>query len=320
MELAVGGVCGAGTHQGSYSALASSACRQVFPPRHDADELRPVAHHLNCDVGSRISHEFSLFCGTAFFVVRLARAPSRRIVRLEPCRLAPPCLGSFFLLIQEGATAKTVIGLIDNLGEAQAAVRDLVENGIPQDDVGFVADPGHGLPGTAQLKDSEGAADGGTSSASRPTTRPARIEPPRSRAARRSGHRPARHRMEEAGWKGQLRGLTGFLPPRLHMACLLVGKSVPTSGQPSGRIPSKAPGDRAFRFRTTREPHGQAQSLARAGAVPHRALERRRRATAGAADPDHAQSEAAAMPLAQLLLEAEQLALEMEAVRARWRG
>ena len=55
--------------------------------------------------------------------------------------------------------AKTVIGLIDNLGEAQAAVRDLVENGIPQEDVGFVADPGHGLPGTAQLNDSEGAAD-----------------------------------------------------------------------------------------------------------------------------------------------------------------
>lgn len=55
--------------------------------------------------------------------------------------------------------AKTVIGLIDNLGEAQAAVRDLVENGVAQEDVGFVADQGQGLPGTAQLNESEGAAE-----------------------------------------------------------------------------------------------------------------------------------------------------------------
>jgi hypothetical protein len=55
--------------------------------------------------------------------------------------------------------AKTVIGLIDNLGEAQAAVRELVESGIAQEDVGFVADQRHELPGTAHLNESEGMAD-----------------------------------------------------------------------------------------------------------------------------------------------------------------
>jgi hypothetical protein len=54
------------------------------------------------------------------------------------------------------AVAKTVIGLIDNLGEAQAAVRDLVASGIALEDVGFRADQGNGLPGTAYLNESEG--------------------------------------------------------------------------------------------------------------------------------------------------------------------
>jgi hypothetical protein len=56
----------------------------------------------------------------------------------------------------EVTMAKTVIGLIDNLGEAQAAVRELVESGIAQEDVGFMADQRHELPGTAYLNESEG--------------------------------------------------------------------------------------------------------------------------------------------------------------------
>jgi hypothetical protein len=56
----------------------------------------------------------------------------------------------------EVTVAKTVIGLIDNLGEAQAAVRELVESGIAQEDVGFMADQRHELPGTAYLNESEG--------------------------------------------------------------------------------------------------------------------------------------------------------------------
>jgi hypothetical protein len=53
--------------------------------------------------------------------------------------------------------AKTVIGLIDNLGQAQAAVRELVESGIARHDIGFMANQRHELPGTAQLNESEGA-------------------------------------------------------------------------------------------------------------------------------------------------------------------
>ena len=55
--------------------------------------------------------------------------------------------------------AKTVIGLIDNLGEAQAAVRELVASGIAQEDVGFVADQRHEVPGTAHLNEGEGPGD-----------------------------------------------------------------------------------------------------------------------------------------------------------------
>ena len=55
--------------------------------------------------------------------------------------------------------AKTVIGLIDNLGKAQAAVRDLVESGFAQGDVGFLADQRHEVPGTAHLNESEGMAE-----------------------------------------------------------------------------------------------------------------------------------------------------------------
>jgi hypothetical protein len=45
--------------------------------------------------------------------------------------------------------AKTVIGLMDNLGDAQAVVRELVESGIAQDDIGFMANQKHQLPSTA---------------------------------------------------------------------------------------------------------------------------------------------------------------------------
>ena len=55
--------------------------------------------------------------------------------------------------------AKTVIGLIDNLGKAQAAVRDLVLCGFAQEDVGFMADQGREVSGTAHLNESEGTAE-----------------------------------------------------------------------------------------------------------------------------------------------------------------
>src|SRR4026207_934204 len=42
-----------------------------------------------------------------------------------------------------GTAAKNVIGLIDSSGAARAAVRDLVESGIAQDDIGFMADQRH---------------------------------------------------------------------------------------------------------------------------------------------------------------------------------
>lgn len=53
--------------------------------------------------------------------------------------------------------AKTVIGLMDNLGDAQAVVRELVESGIAQDDIGFMANQKHRLPSTADLNESEGS-------------------------------------------------------------------------------------------------------------------------------------------------------------------
>src|SRR2546422_1714984 len=56
--------------------------------------------------------------------------------------------------------AKTVIGLMDNLDEARAVVRDLVESGIPRDDIGFMANQKHELPGTARLNEGEGSVSG----------------------------------------------------------------------------------------------------------------------------------------------------------------
>jgi len=53
--------------------------------------------------------------------------------------------------------AKTIIGLFDNLGAAQAALRELAGNGIAEQDIGFMADQQHGVPSSAHLNESEGA-------------------------------------------------------------------------------------------------------------------------------------------------------------------
>jgi hypothetical protein len=53
--------------------------------------------------------------------------------------------------------AKTVIGLMENLGAAQAAVRELVESGIPRDDIGFISNQKHAVPSSAALNESEGS-------------------------------------------------------------------------------------------------------------------------------------------------------------------
>ena len=53
--------------------------------------------------------------------------------------------------------AKTVIGLMDNLGEAQAVVRDLVDSGIERADIGFMANEKHAVPSSAALNESEGS-------------------------------------------------------------------------------------------------------------------------------------------------------------------
>jgi broad specificity phosphatase PhoE len=52
--------------------------------------------------------------------------------------------------------AKTVIGLFDNLGAAQAALRELAGSGIAEQDIGFMADQRHQVPSTAHLNESEG--------------------------------------------------------------------------------------------------------------------------------------------------------------------
>ena len=53
--------------------------------------------------------------------------------------------------------AKTVIGLMENLGAAQRTVRELVDGGIPRDDIGFMANERHAVPSTAALNESEGS-------------------------------------------------------------------------------------------------------------------------------------------------------------------
>jgi uncharacterized protein (TIGR02271 family) len=56
--------------------------------------------------------------------------------------------------------SKTVIGLMDNIGEAQNVVKDLVASGIDRDDIGFMANEKHTVPDSAHLNESEGSRGG----------------------------------------------------------------------------------------------------------------------------------------------------------------
>jgi hypothetical protein len=47
---------------------------------------------------------------------------------------------------------KTVIGLMDELGDAQAAVKDLLASGIARDDIGFMANERHAAPPGAEAR------------------------------------------------------------------------------------------------------------------------------------------------------------------------
>jgi hypothetical protein len=49
--------------------------------------------------------------------------------------------------------AKTVAALMASLGEAQAAVRELVASGVRREDVGFMADEKHGIVVTVATAD-----------------------------------------------------------------------------------------------------------------------------------------------------------------------
>ena len=53
--------------------------------------------------------------------------------------------------------SKTVIGLMDNIGEAQSVVKDLVESGIEREDIGFMANQKHAVPESAGLNEGEGS-------------------------------------------------------------------------------------------------------------------------------------------------------------------
>jgi hypothetical protein len=53
--------------------------------------------------------------------------------------------------------SKTVIGLMDNIGEAQSVVKDLVASGINRDDIGFMANQKHAVPESAGLNEGEGS-------------------------------------------------------------------------------------------------------------------------------------------------------------------
>jgi hypothetical protein len=53
--------------------------------------------------------------------------------------------------------AKTVVGLTDNVDDAQNVVRELVGSGIERGDIGFMANQKHSIPGSADLNESEGS-------------------------------------------------------------------------------------------------------------------------------------------------------------------
>jgi len=54
--------------------------------------------------------------------------------------------------------AKTVVGLMDNIDEAQSVVRELVGSGIDRGDIGFIANQKDAIPSSADLNESEGSA------------------------------------------------------------------------------------------------------------------------------------------------------------------
>lgn len=53
--------------------------------------------------------------------------------------------------------AKTVVGMMENLDEAQAVVRDLVSAGIRREDIGFMANEKHSIPSSHGLNEAEGS-------------------------------------------------------------------------------------------------------------------------------------------------------------------
>lgn len=55
--------------------------------------------------------------------------------------------------------AKTVVGLIQDIDEAQGAMRDLVASGIRREDIGLRGNTRDAVPGSAALNESEGSAE-----------------------------------------------------------------------------------------------------------------------------------------------------------------
>jgi hypothetical protein len=53
--------------------------------------------------------------------------------------------------------ARTVVGLIHDIDEAQGALHDLVASGIRREDIGLRGNAGH--PGSAALNESEGSTE-----------------------------------------------------------------------------------------------------------------------------------------------------------------
>jgi hypothetical protein len=53
--------------------------------------------------------------------------------------------------------AKTVVGLMENVDDAQSVLRELVGSGIEREDIGFMANQEHSIPGSADLNESEGS-------------------------------------------------------------------------------------------------------------------------------------------------------------------
>ena len=51
---------------------------------------------------------------------------------------------------------KTVIALMDNIGEAQAVVTELIAAGIRREDIGFMANQKHAIPSAEYLNEAEG--------------------------------------------------------------------------------------------------------------------------------------------------------------------